>query len=117
MTRPGPVAGPDRALDAKPERRGGHFDLPWRAGAPRIGLEILVAGCGTSQAARHALREPDARVTAIDVSEASLRHTSDLKQKYNLNNLELHHLPIERVGELERSFDLIACTHLPPPLS
>src|SRR5215471_15623182 len=31
------------------------------------------AGCGTSQAAIHALREPDAHVTAIDISEASLR--------------------------------------------
>ena len=59
--------------------------------------EILIAGCGTSQAARYALREPDARITAIDVSDTSLRHTRDLQRKYNLENLELHQLPIERV--------------------
>ena len=71
------------------------------------------------QAARHALREPEARVTAIDISETSLRHTRDLQRKYNLDNLELHQLPLERVGELGRSFDQIVCTgvlhHLPDP--
>ncbi len=78
-----------------------------------------MAGCGTSQAARYALREPDARVTAIDVSKTSLRHTRDLQRKYNLNNLELHHLPIEDVRKLARSFDLVVCTgvlhHMPDP--
>jgi SAM-dependent methyltransferase len=81
--------------------------------------EILVAGCGTSQAAVHALREPDARVTAIDISETSLRHTRDLQQKYGLQNLDLHRLAIEEVGELGRMFDQIVCTgvlhHLPDP--
>ena len=91
----------------------------WPAREPRGNLEILVAGCGTSQAARYALREPDARVTAIDVSDTSLRHTRDLQRKYNLDNLELHQLPIERVREIGRSFDLVVCTgvlhHLPDP--
>ena len=35
-------------------------------------LEILVAGCGTSQAARYALREPALQIVAIDISETSL---------------------------------------------
>ena len=48
----------------------------WPAERPRANLEILIAGCGTSQAARYALREPDARITAIDVSDTSLRHTA-----------------------------------------
>ena len=64
--------------------------------------EILIAGCGTSQAARYALGEPTARVTAIDISETSLRHTRRLQRKYRLENLTLHQLPIERVGELGR---------------
>jgi 2-polyprenyl-3-methyl-5-hydroxy-6-metoxy-1,4-benzoquinol methylase len=71
------------------------------------------------QAARYALREPDARITAIDVSDTSLRHTRDLQRKYNLENLELRQLPIERVREIGRSFDLVVCTgvlhHLPDP--
>ncbi len=81
--------------------------------------EILVAGCGTSQAARYALREPDARITAIDISETSLRHTRNLQRKYALDNLELHQLQIEDVRELGRTFDQIVCTgvlhHLPDP--
>jgi SAM-dependent methyltransferase len=62
---------------------------------------------------------PDARIIAIDISETSLRHTHDLKRKYNLENLELRQLPIEGVWKLGRSFDLVVCTgvlhHLPDP--
>jgi len=54
--------------------------------------------------------EPDARVTAIDVSETSLRHTRDLQQKHDIRNLQLHRLAIERIGELGETFDQIVCT-------
>jgi SAM-dependent methyltransferase len=121
MPYPAPLADLDahRDLYKNPNRRRVEFHLIWPARQPRGDQEILIAGCGTSQAARYALREPDARVTAIDVSDASLRHTRDLQRKYNLENLELHRLPIERVREIGRSFDLVVCTgvlhHLPDP--
>ena len=109
-----------RELYENPDRRRVQFHLMWPTEQPRGDLEILVAGCGTSQAARYALREPDARITAIDISETSLRHTRELKQKYHLDNLELYQLPIENVGELGRTFDQIVCTgvlhHLPDPV-
>src|SRR5262245_48683316 len=108
-----------RDLYGNPDRRRALFHLLWPAEPMPGGQEILVAGCGTSQAARYALREPGARITAIDVSETSLRYTRDLQRKYDLENLELRCLPIENVQELGRTFDHIVCTgvlhHVPDP--
>jgi SAM-dependent methyltransferase len=86
----------------------------WRVFWPdrdyRPDLEILVAGCGTNQAAVFAYTNPGARVTAIDVSAASLDHHRFLKEKYGLKNLALHRLPIEEVGTLARDYDLVVST-------
>jgi 2-polyprenyl-3-methyl-5-hydroxy-6-metoxy-1,4-benzoquinol methylase len=118
---PAPIGNLDRHRDLyrNPDRRRALSLLLWPTEHPRANREILVAGCGTSQAAIHALREPDARVTAIDISETSLRHTRDLQRKYGLRNLDLHRLAIEEVGQLGQSFDQIVCTgllhHLPDP--
>jgi SAM-dependent methyltransferase len=76
----------------------------------RPDLDILVAGCGTNQAAVFAYTNPAARVVAIDVSVASLEHHRFLKDKYGLKNLELHRLPIEDVGTLSRDYDLVVST-------
>lgn len=93
--------------------------LLWPRRKPRPNRTILVAGCGTSEGAVYALREPEAQITAIDISKTSLRHTRDLQRKYGLRNLDLHRLAIERVGELGRAFDHVVCTgvlhHLPDP--
>ena len=108
-----------RAIYSDPQRRRALFHRTWPSERPGAHQEILIAGCGTSQAARYALREPDTRVTAIDISETSLLHTRNLQQKYGLENLELHQLPLESVQQLDRRFDLIVCTgvlhHLPDP--
>src|SRR4051812_23780391 len=61
----------------------------WPARPFRDDQSILVAGCGTSQAARYAMRWPAARVVGIDFSEESLRCTQDLRRKHHLDNLEL----------------------------
>jgi SAM-dependent methyltransferase len=118
---PAPVESLDRHRDLyrNVDRRRAQSLLLWPIGYPRPKREILVAGCGTSQAARYALREPDAHVTAIDISKNSLRCTRDLQQKYDLRNLKLHQLSIEQVGDLGQTFDEIVCTgvlhHLPDP--
>jgi len=108
-----------RELYRNVERRRAHFHLMWPDEPFGESREILIAGCGTSQAARYALSEPDSRITGIDISETSLRHTADLQRKYQLNNLELLPLAIENVRELGRTFDQIVCTgvlhHLPDP--
>jgi SAM-dependent methyltransferase len=104
-----------------PQRRRADYHLSWPARPYREDLSILVAGCGTSQAAKHALRWPKARVTAVDVSATSVRCTEALKQRYDLANLEVRQLPIERVADLGEAFDQIVCTgvlhHLPEPLA
>jgi SAM-dependent methyltransferase len=121
MPYPTPLTSLDehRDLFKNPDRRRAAFHLVWPAEQPHGNQEILIAGCGTSQAASYALREPNARITAIDVSDTSLRHTRDLQRKYNLENLELHQMPIENVREFGRSFDLVVCTgvlhHLTDP--
>jgi len=84
-------------------------------------MDILVAGCGTNQAAVIAHTNPQSRVLAIDVSGPSLRHHEFLKSKYQLGNLELRQLPIEDLVGLRRDFDLIVSTgvlhHLASPVS
>jgi SAM-dependent methyltransferase len=101
------------------QRRRADYHLFWPAGSYREDRSILIAGCGTSQAAKHALRWPEAQVTGIDFSATSVRCTEELKRKYNLNNLQVHQLSVERVIELDASFDQIVCTgvlhHLPDP--
>ena len=80
---------------------------------------ILVAGCGTSQAAKYALRWPRAKVTGIDVSATSIEQTELLKRKHRLDNLEVVQLPVERATELGCKFDYVVCTgvlhHLSDP--
>lgn len=102
-----------------PERRRADFHLFWPGRAYREDYSILVAGCGTSQAAKYAIRWPRATVTGIDFSATSVRHTAELKDKHQLDNLQVRQLPLQRAPELGTSFDLIVCTgvlhHLPDP--
>lgn len=102
-----------------PLRRRADFHLFWPDRRYREDHSILVAGCGTSQAAKHALRCPKAQVTAIDISATSVQCTEELKRKYDLKNLEVRQLAVEEVSQLGMSFDQIICTgvlhHLPDP--
>jgi SAM-dependent methyltransferase len=93
----------------------------WPDRASKPDLDILIAGCGTNQAAVFASTNPRARVVAIDVSQPSLDHHRFLKDKYGMQNLELHRLPIEEAGSLGRDFDLVVSTgvlhHLADPVA
>ncbi len=108
-----------RRLWQDPQRRRADFHLFWPARPYSEAYSILIAGCGTSQAAKHALRWPGARVTGIDFSATSVRSTLELKRKYRLDNLTVLQLPVERAEELGTSFDQIVCTgvlhHLADP--
>ena len=118
---PPPLENLERALDLYKDEnvRLAEFHLLWPDREYRADLDVLVAGCGTWQAAKYALTHPAARVVAIDVSTTSLEHTQKLKEKYNLANLEARELPIESAGELDQQFDHVICTgvlhHLADP--
>lgn len=92
----------------------------WPDRAYKPNLDILIAGCGTNQAAVFAFTNPDANVVAVDVSQPSLDHQQYLKEKYGLANLELRLLPVEELPTLGLEFDLIVSTgvlhHLADPL-
>lgn len=100
-------------------RRRADFHLFWPTRPYCEDFSILVAGCGTSQAAKYAIRWPAAQVTGADFSATSLQHAAALKKKYQLDNLHLHHLAVEQVGDLGTSFDRVVCTgvlhHLQDP--
>lgn len=107
-----------RRWDDLQRRRADHH-LFWPARPYRDAPSILIAGCGTAQAAKHALRWPRARVIGIDVSATSIRFTEALKRKHDIANLEVRQLSLERAAELNVRFDQIVCTgvlhHLPDP--
>jgi len=85
------------------------------------GMRILVAGCGSNQAANIAQRNPTAQVLGIDVSVSSLNHERLLKGKYALDNLTLEQMAIDQLDGLDQTFDLIVATgvlhHLADPVA
>src|SRR3984957_7346409 len=97
-----------RAWDDARRRSDAH--LFWPGQAYRDDRSILVAGCGTTQAAHYAVRWPRAKVVGIDVSENSIAHELELKRKHRLDNLEVQQLAVERAGELGEPFDYVVCT-------
>jgi SAM-dependent methyltransferase len=100
-------------------RRRAESHLFWPNEAYRDNRSVLVAGCGTVQAAHYALRWPHANVVGIDVSANSVASTRDLKRVHGLENLEVYQLPIERAPELRQTFEHVVCTgvlhHLADP--
>src|SRR5574338_180203 len=118
---PPPLENLDRVRDMWRDENihRAEYHLLWPHKQYRADFDVLVAGCGTWQAAKFALCHPAARVVAIDISPTSLQHTDALKQKYNLTNIETRQLPIENADELDQRFDLIVSTgvlhHLADP--
>jgi len=108
--------------------KAGHLDLSdpslfrrklWPRPLEPENLKILIAGCGTSQAAWTAYRNPGCEVVGVDISQSSLAHQESLKQRHGLANLHLHCLNILDIDQLDEQFDFIVSTgvlhHLPDP--
>jgi len=84
--------------------------------------EILVAGCGTGyQAAITALRNPGARLLAVDLSRPSLAYAQRRARELGLAHVRFAQADLLRLGALPDRFDFIECTgvlhHLREPLA
>ena len=68
-----------------------------------------------------AYNNPKSNVRAIDVSSTSIEHTKKLKQRHNLQNLDVSELSLLDAADLKQEFDLIVSTgvlhHLPDPVA
>ena len=93
----------------------------WPRGRPEKRLKILVAGCGTIQAAYVAYMNPNDEVVGIDLSEASLAHERFLQERHGLANLKLFRGDLLNAGDLGALFDVIICTgvlhHMADPVA
>jgi ubiquinone/menaquinone biosynthesis C-methylase UbiE len=75
---------------------------------PGPATHILVAGCGTGRHAfQVALRAPDARVLAVDISLPSLAYARRKTREEGPRNIEYAQADILKLGAIGRSFDRI----------
>ncbi|MFO1204311.1 MAG: methyltransferase domain-containing protein [Burkholderiales bacterium] len=73
-----------------------------------VSPRILVAGCGTGKhAILTASRYAAARVTAVDLSRASLAHGARQARRLGIRNIEFLQGDILELGRLESGFDLV----------
>jgi SAM-dependent methyltransferase len=82
---------------------------------------ILIAGCGSGyQAAVTALRNPGARVLAVDLSRTSLAYALRRCRELRIGHVRFAQADILKLGVLPERFDLIECAgvlhHLRAPL-
>ena len=112
-------AYPEPFADLAEEVRKGYFQIGdpslfgpilWPRGRPDRPVKILVAGCGTMQAACTAFMNRGDQVLGIDLSEASLAHERYLQDKHGLTNLKLFQGDLMEVGNVGTPFDVILCT-------
>jgi Flp pilus assembly protein TadD/SAM-dependent methyltransferase len=84
--------------------------------------DILVAGCGTGyQAAITALRNPGARILAVDLSRTSLAYAQRRARELGLAHVRFAQADLLALGAQPDRFDFIECTgvlhHLREPLA
>jgi 2-polyprenyl-3-methyl-5-hydroxy-6-metoxy-1,4-benzoquinol methylase len=72
-------------------------------------LEILVAGCGTYQAAIIAAKNKNSMITGIDISENSVAIQKNMVEKEGIKNINLQVSSIMEF-DYEKKFDLIICS-------
>ncbi len=99
---PYPPPVPDLEADlaewSRPQRRRAEHHPVFPTQGFRENLDSLVAGCGSHQAARHAIRWPAGRVTGIDVSATRAFGPEQLRAHHSLTNLQVEHSTSDSFG-------------------
>lgn len=117
---------PEPLLDAPPP--GYNWRWNWLAAynfctgrkPPKQNIRILDAGCGTGVGTEYLVHlNPEAEVSAIDLSSGALAVAKERCQRSGANRVEFHHLSLYEAEKLPGEFDLINCVgvlhHLPDP--
>jgi len=85
-------------------------------------LNILIAGCGTGQSAIQSGIGfgPSARITAVDLSRASLVYAVRMARKLGVSNIEFFQADILNLQKIDLRFDILECTgvlhHMDDPI-
>ena len=82
----------------------------------------LVLGCGTGyEPIELALREPEFRVVAVDLSLASLAYAARMAEDLGIRNIRFLHGDLLELQDIEGDFDLVSATgvlhHMRDPIS
>jgi SAM-dependent methyltransferase len=85
-------------------------------------VRILDAGCGSGVGTEYLCHlNPEAHITAIDLSAGALAVAEERCRRSKANNVEFHHLSLLDAAKLEGEFAQINCVgvlhHLPDPIA
>ena len=114
------IAAPDRSPVAESlRRRFSHWNPARVFGAAS---RALVLGCGTGyEPIELALREPEFRVLAVDLSLASLAYATRMAETLELRNIRFLHGDLLNLRDIDGRFDLVSANgvlhHLRDPLA
>lgn len=84
--------------------------------------DVLIAGCGTGrQPIQHAIRHPQAGITAVDLSRRSIAYAIRMGRIMDVDNIEYLQGDILELDNLERQFPVIECSgvlhHMEDPVA
>ena len=75
---------------------------------PQKSFDVLIAGCGTGLSTIEFARQtPRARITAVDLSVASLSYAQRMARKFGVTNVAFGQADILELGSSGRAFDYI----------
>ena len=110
---PDPIENMDEQINKYNYAQMSGIDLLWRKLYPEKEydekLDVLIAGCGTNQAVYHAIKFPESKNYAIDLSQSSIDHIHKMIKKFGIKNLEVEKKDIIELDN-NNEFDYVIST-------